>query len=322
MTDPPSDFAFETIGRPAVAETDPIDGAVDVPIDEPLAITFSTLMDTASVEAQLRVHPGSAHASMERPAARDRARPNLCDRGHAYAVPCGATRPTSPAWRWGADRLRIPDRRVRRARRPSRTGRRGRRHRAVHGIAIIFDRPIDPTRWTAIPADRAPGRRLARCVTLSGRSGSETRTGSVLDFTPSGALPPNTTFTSRWSPGRMPAGGGGPCHPPRGASRPGPDRRALEPGHLRQRSGRGRERVGHESGWERAAAGHGRAVAVIDYAVAPDGGSLVVADGRRLVHVRADGADRRVITADRRAGLRPDLRARMVASSPSVGPMR
>ena len=35
---------------------------------------------------------------------------------------------------------------------------------------------------------------------------------------------------------------------------------------------------------------------VVDYAVAPDGSSLVVADGRRLVFLRADGSERRVLT--------------------------
>ena len=35
---------------------------------------------------------------------------------------------------------------------------------------------------------------------------------------------------------------------------------------------------------------------VLDYAVAPDGSSLVVSDGRRLVYQRADGTDRRVLT--------------------------
>jgi hypothetical protein len=37
---------------------------------------------------------------------------------------------------------------------------------------------------------------------------------------------------------------------------------------------------------------------ILDYAVAPDGSSLIVADGRRLVFLRADGADRRVITGN------------------------
>ena len=37
---------------------------------------------------------------------------------------------------------------------------------------------------------------------------------------------------------------------------------------------------------------------VLDYAVAPDGSSLVISDGLRLVFQRADGTDRRILTAD------------------------
>ena len=35
---------------------------------------------------------------------------------------------------------------------------------------------------------------------------------------------------------------------------------------------------------------------MVDYAVAPDGSSLVLADGRRLVFLRTDGSERRVLT--------------------------
>jgi Tol biopolymer transport system component len=35
---------------------------------------------------------------------------------------------------------------------------------------------------------------------------------------------------------------------------------------------------------------------VVDYAAAPDGSSIVIGDGRRLVHLRADGSGRRVLT--------------------------
>ena len=61
MTDPPAPFTFETTGPPEVIETVPADGATDVALDGPIAVTFSTLMDTASVEASLRVRPAFAH---------------------------------------------------------------------------------------------------------------------------------------------------------------------------------------------------------------------------------------------------------------------
>ena len=37
---------------------------------------------------------------------------------------------------------------------------------------------------------------------------------------------------------------------------------------------------------------------VLDYAVAPDGSSLIVSDGRRLIYQVADGTDRRILTDD------------------------
>jgi hypothetical protein len=46
MTEQPPPFEFVTAGRPSLVESDPEDGADDVPLDGPIALTFSTLMDT------------------------------------------------------------------------------------------------------------------------------------------------------------------------------------------------------------------------------------------------------------------------------------
>ena len=61
MTDLPAPFTFETTGPPEVIETVPADGATDVALDGPIAVSFSTLMDTASVEASLRLRPAFPH---------------------------------------------------------------------------------------------------------------------------------------------------------------------------------------------------------------------------------------------------------------------
>ena len=61
MTGLPEPFVFETSGRPTLLSADPQDGAEDVPLDQPIELTFSTLMDTASVEAALRLTPAFAH---------------------------------------------------------------------------------------------------------------------------------------------------------------------------------------------------------------------------------------------------------------------
>ena len=57
----PPPFTFTTSGRPSVAETHPEDGASDVAVEEPLQITFSTLMDTGSVERELSIEPDITH---------------------------------------------------------------------------------------------------------------------------------------------------------------------------------------------------------------------------------------------------------------------
>ncbi len=62
MAEPPEPFTFETTGPPRVVETEPADGASGVALDAPISIRFSGLMDTASVEAALRLRPVFAHS--------------------------------------------------------------------------------------------------------------------------------------------------------------------------------------------------------------------------------------------------------------------
>jgi hypothetical protein len=50
-------FGFRTVGSPSVVASRPATGATGVALDAPIAITFSTLMDTASVEHALEVIP-------------------------------------------------------------------------------------------------------------------------------------------------------------------------------------------------------------------------------------------------------------------------
>ena len=61
MTELPPPFEFVTAGRPTLVESDPADGADEVPLAGPIGLTFSTLMDTASVEGQLRLVPAFDH---------------------------------------------------------------------------------------------------------------------------------------------------------------------------------------------------------------------------------------------------------------------
>ena len=57
MSQPSAPFSFATVGHPAVVSSDPADGASGVAQDATIRLTFSTLMDTASVEAALQLSP-------------------------------------------------------------------------------------------------------------------------------------------------------------------------------------------------------------------------------------------------------------------------
>ncbi|MGH2417854.1 MAG: Ig-like domain-containing protein, partial [Candidatus Limnocylindria bacterium] len=61
MQQPGPPFSFVTVGRPMVVDSEPADGAAEVPLDATIAISFSTLMDTPSVEAALEIAPNLAH---------------------------------------------------------------------------------------------------------------------------------------------------------------------------------------------------------------------------------------------------------------------
>src|SRR5207237_2070227 len=52
-------FGFRTVGGPTIVATQPADQARDVPIDTRIQLTFSTLMDTASVQGALQVVPNT-----------------------------------------------------------------------------------------------------------------------------------------------------------------------------------------------------------------------------------------------------------------------
>jgi hypothetical protein len=57
-------WAFETVGRPLVLNTQPAAGVDKVPVDTPLSITFDRLMDPTTVERAVEIQPAASfHAS-------------------------------------------------------------------------------------------------------------------------------------------------------------------------------------------------------------------------------------------------------------------
>jgi hypothetical protein len=302
MTEAPPPFSFETAGRPRIVATDPADGTADVPVEQTIGITFSTLMDTAVVEAELRVWPTFRYdlrwsGEQLEIVPTEPLRP---DTEYEVSVTGDATdaagvaieesfaitfSTVAPGLR--ADRLSPAD--------------------GVDGIApttaiaIVFDRPIDPDSVDGdalrITPDVAGSLDV---VALPDEDSDEPATGRLLRFTPSGPLPANTTFEVEVAPEIVSATGGGGLTQPLSWSFTTGAPAATLSNQITFLS----DRSGVANVWAMNPDGTGQhqvsaeLLPILDYAVAPDGSSIIVADGRRLVFLRADGADRRVITGD------------------------
>jgi len=292
----PPPFAFETGGRPTVVETEPAAGAADVPVDAPISLRFSTLMDTASVEAGLRLRPTFRHDLRWSGELLEivPTEPLEADREYELVVEAEVAdiagvmigerisidfRTVAPGLR--ADTLVPAD--------------------GVDGvatgtsIAVIFDRPIDP--------DTVDGNLMAISPSVGGTvevlPHPDDGTERVLRFSPAGPLPPNTTFDVELLPGVIAGSGGGLAEPLTWSFTTGApattvsnqvtfltDRAGITNVWVMNPDGTGQRQVSSELS------------PVVDYVVAPDGSSLVVADGRHLVFLRADGSERQVLTDD------------------------
>jgi hypothetical protein len=302
MTEAPPSFTFETAGRPRILATDPADGAVDVPVEQPIGITFSSLMDTAVVESELRVWPTIRYDvrwSGERveivpaePLRPDTSYEVTLDADATDAAGVALGEPFSITFTTVQPGLRV-DRLV-----PA-DGVDGIAPATV--IAVIFDRPVDPD---SIDGD---GLRITpevagtlEVATLPGEEPGEEGTGRILRFTASGPLPANTTFDVEVAPDVVSAAGGGALAQPLSWS----FTTGAPAGTLSNQVTFVSERSGVANVWAMNPDGTGQhqvsaeLAPILDYAVAPDGSSLIVADGRRLIFLRADGADRRVITGE------------------------
>lgn len=301
MTEMPPPFTFETTGPPTMVESVPVDDATGVALDAPITIRFSGLMDTASVEAALRLRPIFPHA--------------VRWAGQVLEImPTEPLRPDTPY------RVEI-----------------GVEAFDVSGVAL--DEPIrvafrtvapglDPA--VLVPADGADGvaRTSPIAVIFSGAIDPETISGDlfqispevsgsvelldadaeaterpdggvILAFTPSGPLPPNTTFEVRLGGAIAGRDGGGLAEDvtwtfTTGVSQPTLTNQIV---FLSDRSGVANLWAMNADGTA-ARQLSAELAPIVDYAVAPDGSSFVVGDGRRLVMQDADGSDRRVLTDD------------------------
>jgi Bacterial Ig-like domain/WD40-like Beta Propeller Repeat len=301
MSELPPPFTFRTAGRPTVVETEPVDGAADVATDAPLSIRFSSLMDTASVEVGLRFEPAFAYelrwsgelleiipSQALRP---DREYELLVDGGAADVAGVALGEPVTVRFRTIAPGVAIetliPADEVDGI-------------SPMSPIAVVFDRPIDPESVDGDALTITPD--VAGTLEVAGLPGdpvTDDGAGRVLRFTPSAALPATTTFEIELATGVSGSDGGGLAGAQSWTFTTGAGGATVS-----NQITFVTDRAGVANVWTMNADGTGQRqvsaelAPVVDYAVAPDGTSLVVGDGRRLVYLRADGSDRRVLTRE------------------------
>jgi len=299
MSEVPPPFEFETAGRPALAASTPLDGDEDVPLDEPIAFSFSTLMDTASVEDELLLSPAFAHELRWSGELLEIVPTQPLEPGEEYEVSVGADaadvagvtlgEPIAIRFRTVSPGLAVD------AMVPA-DGIDG--VAPISPIAVIFDRPIDPGSVSGdlltITPDLAG---TLDVVPLPDDPATDDGSGSLLRFVPSGPMPANTTFEVELAAGLTSTTGGGLAGPLSWTFTTG-----APAGVLSNQVTFITDRAGVANVWTMNPDGTGQRqvsaelTPVLDYAVAPDGSSLVVGDGRRLVFLRADGSDRRELT--------------------------
>jgi hypothetical protein len=294
-----SPFQFTTVGNPVVVKADPADAADGVPLDAPIAIDFSTLMDTPSVELALRLLPDidvSLRWSRERltivPAV-----PLEPNRRYALTIGVGAhdqagtplERPFELSFQTvpsglTAEQLIPAD--------------------GVAGIApttpiaIVFDRAIDPSsvRDDLLTISPAVAGSLD-VIAAPGAARLNDASIHLLRFQPSGPLDPNTTYEVAIKPGLVGIDGAG---MPAGLS--WSFTTGAPTSTLSNQVVFVSDRAGIANLWAMNPDGTNQRQLsaelspVVDYSVSPDGRTFVVADGAAIIWQRADGSARRLLT--------------------------
>lgn len=299
MTDPAAGFDFRTVGPPRVIGVDPPDGSVDVALEAPILVTFSTLMDTTTAEAAISLQPAVPLELSWRqevleitplePLAPDRryeltVDTDATDQGGTPLAERSSSSFTTVAAGFVVDRVVPAD--------------------AIEGVAVgtsiaaELDGEIDPASVSddslRITPDVAGTLEIVAPAGAAGMVDAATR---LLRFTPSGPLPPNTTFDVTLASGLRSIDGRVLARDlawsfTTGAPLPTLANQVL---FLSDRSGvTNLWAMNPDGSNERQLSSEMSAVTA--FAAAPDGRTFVVGDGLRLVAQRADGGDRRVLT--------------------------
>ncbi len=299
MVGEPERFTFVTVGNPTVIGSDPEDAAVDVALDAPIVVDFSTLMDTASVEGAIRVVPASEVAlrwSRERLTVVPVAgwEPN---RRYSVTIGVGA-RDQAGTPLEDAFRLAF------------RTVAAGLTVEAIvpadgvagisvtTPIALVFDQPLDPDSvaddlLTITPTVAGS----LESVAAPGAAGLRDAAPRILRFQPSGPLDPNTTYDVALGPGLLGADGTG---MPAGMS--WSFTTGAPTATLSNQVVFLSDRAGISNLWAMNPDGSNQRQLsaelspVTTYAISPDGRAFVTGDRAVVVWQRTDGTARHLLT--------------------------
>lgn len=292
-------FSFTTVGNPSVVGADPAESATEVSLDSPIVVTFSTLMDTASVEQSLTLAPASDVRLLwarERltivpklPLEPDRrytltiGSGALDQAGTPLAAPFTLTFHTVPS-SLRADALVPSD---------------GLAGASVDGpIAIVFDRALDPASVHDDLLSITPSvAGSLDAIVAPGAAGLLDPARRVLRFQPSGPLDPNTTYQVTLRPGLLAADGAGLPSGLTWSFTTGAPASTLsnQVVFISDRSGIANLWAMNPDGTNQRQLS-AELSPVTDYALAPDGRAFVVGDGAVLVWQRTDGSTRRLLT--------------------------
>lgn len=301
MADASGRLDFRTVGHPTVVSSSPERNAREVPLESPIVLRFSTLMDTASVEDALEISP---HIALDASWSGEEltltpARPLAADERYTLRISADALdaagtplqRPYRLSFRTATSSLSAQtlfpadDAEGIAVRTP---------------IAIVFDREIapeslDPDAFSIRP-DVAGA---VAVVELPGAAGIQQPGPRVIRFQPSAPLAPNTTYTVTLRGGIDADDGSRLSGTVSWRFTTGAPQAVLS-NQVTFISAR----AGVANLWTMNPDGTGERQLstelspVVDYAVAPDGRTFIVGDGAVLVSQHPDGSDRRVLTPE------------------------
>jgi WD40 repeat protein len=299
MTTPSQTFTFQTVGEPRVVASQPTDEAQSVPLSASIQVTFSTLMDTASVERALAVSPQTdvdLKWNGERLTITPRD-PLLPGRFYFVTIGSGATdlggTPMAPEFRLAF--VTVPTALSVRTLVPA-DGTQG--VAVTSPIAILFDRALDPGSLNGGMLSIAPSIAGSLAIVApDGADGLTDRDRSIVRFTPSGPLPANTTFAVTLAAGLRAIDSSVLSRPIRWTFTTGAPSATLsnQIDFLTNRAGIAKLWAMNPDGSNQHQVS-AELSPITSYAVSPDGRTFVVGDGARLVQFDADGSDRRVLT--------------------------